>query len=141
MSESELPESKSLRKRFPALAALVLVLVCNILADLLLKAGAEATKGSTVLGSWFTIAGIGCHLVGFVAWAYTLRTIPLAVAFSFVSGHLVVVPVAAWLLFEGGWWGGGHFPLLRWVGVAVVMLGVMLLVPAIVEAEEKTEKE
>jgi drug/metabolite transporter (DMT)-like permease len=137
-------EAPAFRPRFRAIYSLLLVVACVTTAEVLLKMGAyqtrEAGAGNSIsfgfgaLGSWYTIVGIVFHVAAFGAWIYTLKSVPLSLAFNFTTVQQVTVPIAAWLLIPDE-----TMPLLRVVGIAIVIAGALLLVPAIVTAERTTE--
>jgi multidrug transporter EmrE-like cation transporter len=64
---------------------------------------------------------------------YVLKRLALSLAFGFTT-------VQQGLVFVGSWYFLGEpLPAVRVAGICVLMAGVLLLVPAIVTAEEKTE--
>jgi multidrug transporter EmrE-like cation transporter len=127
-----------------ALVCLLVVVTCVTTAELLLKRGAVSahetaadgllkTLGFIALVSPFTIVGIVFHLLGMAAWMYTLRTIPLIVAYCFTAVQQATIALGAWYFL------GESIPPLRWAGIACVLTGVLVLVPTIVHAEQESE--
>jgi drug/metabolite transporter (DMT)-like permease len=120
------------------------VLIANILcvtcAELFLKTGATASGGDSVLGfsslqSPYTIVGICFHIAGFGCWMYALRTVPLTLAYNFTAINQVLVPIAARFILRNE-----PIPPLRWMGIALVVVGFILLVPVLARFEEKAER-
>ena len=130
-------------RRYVALVCLLLNAGCITAAELLLKVGALRTApehpgilgilGISALQSWYTVGGILCYVTGFALWLYALKVLPLSLAFSFTTIQQATVVLGSWYFL------GDRMPPLRVVGICVLMLGVLLLVPAIVTAEKKTD--
>jgi undecaprenyl phosphate-alpha-L-ara4N flippase subunit ArnE len=111
---------------------------CITAAELLLKTGALQTTptsilGISALGSPYTAAGIFFYIAGFGAWLYVLKSVPLALAFNFTTIQQPAVFLASWYFL------GDPLPPKRILGILILMLGVTLLVPAIITAEQKTD--
>jgi multidrug transporter EmrE-like cation transporter len=126
------------------LPALLLVVTCVTIADLCLKRGAVqahasqdnsllTTLGIAALASRFTLIGILFHLAGLAAWLYTLRSVPLTIAYCFTAVQQATIALGAWL------WLGEIISPLRWIGIATLMTGVVVLVPSIIFAENVTD--
>lgn len=75
-----------------------------------------AVAGS--VGVWLAIA---CYFGAFFVWMLILRRSHLSLAFPLSSLVFVGVLLGSWL------WLGEHISLLHWVGVAVIMGGIVLL--------------
>ena len=54
-------------------------------------------------------------------WIYSLTKVDLSFAFPFLSLSYVLIILASWLLL------GENIPLLRWIGVIVICIGVFLI--------------
>ena len=117
---------------------LVMVAGCVTAADLLLKRGAVDAHGAGDSGgmnplsnlvSTYTIVGILFHLAGLGAWLYTLRRIPLSIAYCFTAVQQATIALGAWL------WLGESISPMRWGGISLVLVGVLVMVPAIVAAD------
>jgi undecaprenyl phosphate-alpha-L-ara4N flippase subunit ArnF len=97
------------------------------LSELLLKAGAEATKesagifGVAALASVWTWLGIGAYIFSFVAWINALRYLPVALAYSLINITHVLVPMAAWAVR------GEVVSGMRWAGISLVLVGATLV--------------
>ncbi|MHC8318013.1 DMT family transporter [Pseudomonas sp. LB3P31] len=75
-----------------------------------------AVAGNT--GVWLAIA---CYVGAFFVWMLILRRSHLSLAFPLSSLVFVGVLLGSWL------WLGEHISVLHWVGVAVIMAGVVML--------------
>ena len=120
-----------------SLASLLLVLVSvgfAIVGQLTLKSamtrvgpiGAAdlATPGATILGAlreprlWLGLAAFG---ISALFWLIVLSRVPLSVAYPFAGlSYVGVVAFSRLVLHE-------HVPLLRWVGVVVVAIGIAIV--------------
>src|SRR6185369_9042322 len=123
-----------------AVWALGLNVLCIVTAELFLKMGAGSGRelaggvfGVESLRAWQTWVGICFHVSGFGLWAYSLRTVPLSLAFNFLGGAQVLVPVAAWLVLSGE-----RLSAMRWLGIGVVVVGFVMLVPVVAKVEAET---
>ena len=54
-------------------------------------------------------------------WLYSLTKLDLSYAFPFLSLSFVLVTLIAWIIL------GENVPLLRWIGVSVICIGVFLI--------------
>lgn len=75
-----------------------------------------AVAGNT--GVWLAIA---CYVCAFFVWMLILRRSQLSLAFPLSSLVFVGVLLGSWL------WLGEHISVLHWVGVAVIMAGIVML--------------
>jgi drug/metabolite transporter (DMT)-like permease len=109
-------------------------------AQILLKLGADGSAGDNSIGSWlglrelgdgWTWLGIVAFVASFGGWLYALRFLPLGLAFSLTNGVHILVPIGSWLFL--------HEKLgpLRISGIAVIVLGILLLAQSVAQAEEK----
>ena len=133
------------KSRPHTLLALFVVVASVTTADLLLSRGAKsapltdphgllATLGIAALASPFTIVGILFHLCGLAAWLYTLRHVPLTIAYCFTAIQQASIALGAWL------WLGEQISPLRWLGIAIVVAGVFILVPSVVQSDTAAER-
>ena len=119
----------------PVVLLLLVVSVCfAVAAQLVLKTGMNHVGriGAGGLSSPAEIVGrvagqplvwVGLALYGISAmfWLVVLSRIPLSVAYPFVGmSYIVVVGFSQLILNE-------HVPILRWVGVIVVAVGIVLV--------------
>lgn len=104
--------------------ALMLMISCTIVANLLLKIGAMVPPGGNVFFrtfAWQTLTGIlifGCSLL---IYMWVLRLIPLNIAQAFAAFQFVGVILASAVLLSEA------IPPLRWVGLALISLGILLV--------------
>jgi multidrug transporter EmrE-like cation transporter len=107
----------------------------NALAQLLLKAGATSAgaisldAGAPVL--WRTAAGLAqnpsilgglaCYAVSVVVWIVALSRVEVSIAYPMLSIGYVVNAWLAWWLF------GEDVNLQRWLGIGVIVVGVVLV--------------
>lgn len=139
------PAAPQFRPRIRAIWSLLMVVACVTVAEVLLKIGANEVSaearasavsfGFNAMESPYTVVGILFHIAGFGAWIYTLKSVPLSLAFNFTTVQQVTVPVTAWLLIRGE-----VMNPMRAAGIVIVVVGVILLVPAIVVVEKKAEE-
>lgn len=105
-------------------------------AQLLLKRGADesvhgATLGFAGLGSAWVWLGILAHIGSLTSWLYALRFIALNVAYNLTGLIQVLVPLSCWLLL------GEKINPLRWLGITLVVLGVIVTARPLVRVEQK----
>ena len=93
--------------------------------------GLTAVFGVTALASMWTWGGIVCYVLSFVCWIHVLRFVPLARAFALINVVHVLVPLGAWLML------GEAVNARRWVGITLVVLGVLLVARPAAKAEEE----
>jgi drug/metabolite transporter (DMT)-like permease len=96
----------------------------TVAANLMLKIGAAATPAERVffgvLG-WKSAAGLALFGCGGILYAVLLRSISLNLAQVFTASQFVGVVLAAGLVL------GEPISTVRWVGIAFVSLGILLV--------------
>jgi len=109
-------------------------------AELLLKMGATASTplaagiswlGVGALASKWTWIGILAYLVSLACWLYVLRHIPVSIAFGLISIAQVLVPLGAWAFL------GESISPRRWIGIASVLCGTVLIAQTIVRRGDR----
>lgn len=117
----------------PADFALVLFgVLLNAGAQLLLKAGASSVGPISGMGALRAsavqlllhpgiIGGLVCYVVSVVVWIVALSRVEVSVAYPMLSLGYVVNAALAWWLF------GEALNPQRWIGIAVVIIGVILI--------------
>ena len=70
----------------------------------------------------WVIAGIVLYVIATVVWIYLLSKMPLSLLYPLQSLAYVMAVVVAIFVFKE------HVSILRWVGVAVILLGAALVV-------------
>src|SRR5437899_10969357 len=102
-------------------------IICVVLYELLLKAGAKATADPSKSWSWLGITGLASPLIwlaivviilDLVIWLYVLKYIPLSIAFPLSRLVEVLVPISFWLFLKAGI---SSF-LLFWIGLVIIVL-------------------
>ena len=92
----------------------------NYLGGLDFSAGLVVTYLKIFL-SPFVIIGISIYFIGVFFWLYGLSKVELSFAFPFVSLSYVLVFLLSWFFL------GENIPLLRWVGLLTICIGVLLV--------------
>jgi multidrug transporter EmrE-like cation transporter len=113
-----------------------LTVMLSAIAQLLFKVGSDQTPGGSLLGfaslkSDVVWLGIGCMIGSLLAWLQALRSLPLIIAFNLAAATQVVVPLGSWLFL------GEEISILRWIGVFVVTLGVIVIAKPLAKLEER----
>lgn len=107
----------------------------NAVAQLLLKAGAssagEISMSAGAPALWRTasglamhpgiLGGLACYAVSVVLWIVALSRVEVSVAYPMLSIGYVVNALLAWWLF------GESLDLQRWLGIGVIIAGVILV--------------
>jgi drug/metabolite transporter (DMT)-like permease len=115
-------------------------IICVVLYELLLKAGAKATADPATSWSWIGITGLASPLIwlaivvmllDLVIWLYVLKYIPLSIAFPLSRLVDVLVPISCWLILEEG------ISSLRWCGIALVIIGLAIVAKPAARLEER----
>mgnify|MGYP005840338237 CR=1 FL=1 len=117
-----------------SLPLILVSVVCGVCGQLALKAGmtqvghigAEALAQPVqvavkVLTSPLVIGGLGLYALGAAFWLTVLSRVPLSFAYPILALSYAITPLLAWLLL------GEHVPSLRWLGIAAICLGVILV--------------
>src|SRR6476661_4926935 len=132
-------ESKPTGFRNPWLHLAVSV-TCVAIYELLLKRGANETADPNSSWSWTGLSGLGSIYVwiaivfvilSLITWLYVLRYLPLSVAFPISQAVHALVPLGSWLIL------GENIVTLRWIGIAFVSLGLLVVAKPIAQIEEE----
>lgn len=106
---------------------LVAVALLGTIAQLALKygidrraAGGSAARSSLAASPFFWL-WFACYGASALLWLWSLRSVPLSQAFPIIGLQFALVPLAS------GWLLGEHLHARQWAGVAVIVLGVMLV--------------
>lgn len=67
------------------------------------------------------VAGLALYVLGAVSWLTVLSRLPLSAAYPFLAVGYVLTPLLAWLFLRES------VSPLRWVGILVISLGVILV--------------
>lgn len=119
---------------FASFGLIALAIVCGVSGQLLLKIGMThlGRIGAEALGEPLQVAirvgmnplvvvGLGCYVLGAVAWLTVLSRVPLSLAYPMLALSYAITPVLAWLVL------GEDVNGLRWAGIGVISLGVLLV--------------
>jgi drug/metabolite transporter (DMT)-like permease len=106
-----------------------LLIVAETASQLFLKIGSGHLAGADGIGQWLlaaassapALAGFGCYFLSFLAWMTLLRDSDLSRAYPMTAMVYVAVPVSSVVVL------GETIDLTRWLGVAIICVGVMLL--------------
>ncbi|MFQ5858727.1 MAG: EamA family transporter [Anaerolineae bacterium] len=117
----------------PVALALVAPLI-GTLGQLLLKIGmrqvgpvsrSDLSKPVSLLlavfGNPLILIAISLYIGGFLIWLIVLSRLDLSYAYPFLALAYVLVPVLSWLIL------GENIPAMRWVGIAVICIGLVLV--------------
>jgi multidrug transporter EmrE-like cation transporter len=119
---------------------LALNIVCVVAYELLLKIGASATADPFKTWSWtgvsslvspFIWAAIVIIIIDLVIWLYVLKYIPLSIAFPLSRAVDVLVPISCWLILAEA------ISPRRWCGIALVIIGLVVVARPAAELEER----
>jgi multidrug transporter EmrE-like cation transporter len=106
-----------------AIAALVTMIGCTVVANLLLKAGSGDAPSPVLLGifSWRTIGGLAAFACAGLVYTRVLRFLPLNVAQSYAAAQFVAVILGSRLVL------GEAIPAARWLGISMIVLGILVV--------------
>jgi len=119
---------------------LIISVVCVAIYELLLKRGASETADPNSSWSWTGLTGLGSIyvwiaivfvIVSPLTWLYVLRYLPLSVAFPISQSVHVLIPLGSWLIL------GENIVTLRWIGIALVSLGLAVVAKPVARLEEE----
>ena len=65
--------------------------------------------------------GLGCYGVSALLWLVVLSHLDLSYAYLMLASMYVLIPLVSWLFL------GEHIPPMRWLGMIVVVLGVVIV--------------
>src|SRR2546423_10680132 len=119
---------------------LTVSIACVTVYELLLKRGAAETANPNSSWSWTGLSGLGSIYVwiaivfvilSLITWLYVLRYLPLSIAFPISQAVHVLVPLGSWLIL------GENIVTLRWIGIALVSLGLAIVAKPVARLEEQ----
>jgi drug/metabolite transporter (DMT)-like permease len=117
--------------------------ICVLLstaAEILIKLGATETADPASAWSWTGLTGLSSRWVwwGIVAsigalftWLATIRKLPLTIAFPIGNVVHILVPLSSWIFL------GEAILTRRWLGIALVLIGLMIVAKPAARLEEK----
>lgn len=83
------------------------------------------------LVSGWILTGILCYIISFVFWLNVLKVLPLNIAFNLINIEHIFVPLASYLFL------GEMISPMRAAGIAVVLLGVLVIAESYCRVEER----
>jgi multidrug transporter EmrE-like cation transporter len=107
-----------------ALAGLLLMISCSVVANILLKSGASQPgllPGLLGFPSARTVAGVGFFGCSLLSYMWVLRSVPLNVAQGIASAQFICVILASALVLDEA------IPPLRWIGLLFISTGILLV--------------
>jgi drug/metabolite transporter (DMT)-like permease len=107
----------------------------NAVAQLLLKAGASSAGQISFAAGWpvlwrmaaglvqhpAILGGLVCYAISVMVWIVALSRVEVSMAYPMLSIGYVVNALLAWWLF------GEDVGVQRWLGIGVIVLGVVLV--------------
>ena len=120
--------------------ALAVSVTCVTIYELLLKRGAVETANPDSAWAWTGLSGLGSIYVwiaivfvilSLITWLYVLRYLPISLAFPISQSVHVLVPLGSWLIL------GENIITLRWIGIALVSLGLAVVARPVARLEEE----
>jgi multidrug transporter EmrE-like cation transporter len=106
-------------------------------SELLMKAGASAQHGEigvfgiAALRNGHTWLGIVFYCLSFASWIQVLRTVPLAIAYALINVVHILIPLGCWVFL------GEAINTQRWLGIALVLAGLLLVAKPLATVEKK----
>jgi len=74
-----------------------------------------------VITSPFVLGGLALYVAGAAVWMLVLSRSALSFAYPILAVSYAITPILAWMLL------GENVNLVRWVGIAVICLGVFIV--------------
>jgi drug/metabolite transporter (DMT)-like permease len=111
---------------FHPLLQLCISVVLSSASQILFKAATNVNHNQHAIDlqlftSWALWGGIVASLTSLVSWLSALRSIPLVIAFNLAAVTYILVPLGSWVFL------GEQVPPIRWLGIALVTLGVVII--------------
>lgn len=109
-------------------------------SELFLKRGAVETASLAQDWAWTGVNGLASGWVwwgmlmmvlSFLSWLYALKHLPLSVAYPLSNVVHVLIPVSCWIFL------GEAINSRRWWGIALVVLGLVIVAKPVSKIEEK----
>jgi drug/metabolite transporter (DMT)-like permease len=85
-------------------------------------------SGLASLNVWY---GILFVIASFISWLYVLRFIPLTIAYPLSNFVHVLIPLSSWAFLNE------LISVQRWCGIALVLVGVLIVAKPVARMEEK----
>lgn len=125
--------TRGMNPMFLTIASILISTILGVAGQLMLKQGmgsmgALQLSAQSVPGIVFRIAtspwvvgGLLVYGSGTFFWLMVLNRVPLSFSYPFIALGIVVGMVASWVVLHE------QIPSLRWVGLAVICVGVMIV--------------
>jgi|SRR6476660_10642380 len=110
--------------------------ILTAVSQIFLKMGVD----TQLVSPWYTISnffsfwiwlGILAIVGSLVSWLYTLKSVPLIIAFNLAATNHILVAIGSWLFL------GEAISIQRWIGIFLVALGAFFIARPLACAEEK----
>lgn len=113
-------------------AMLALAILFAVVSQLLFKSGVGSigqvtlTRDTLPAEIWklatspYIVVGMALYSVGFLAWLGAMSRFGLSYVYPFTSMNYVLVLLFSWIVFNE------PLSLIRWLGVAVIILGIFI---------------
>jgi len=104
-----------------AYGSIILGTLINGFAALLLKRGAKDFKLRALLHNRFVISGFCLYLFSTAFFVSAMKSLPLSIVYPLSSlSYVWVVVLSCFAL-------GEHVGMNKWIGLTIILLGIMLL--------------
>ena len=109
-------------------------------SELFLKRGAVEAPRLPAAVNWTGVSGLASAnvwygilfvIASFISWLYVLRFIPLTVAYPLSNFVHVLIPLSSWFFLDE------IISTQRWCGIALVLIGVLIVAKPVARMEEK----
>ena len=135
-ASGQAPKTRPSRWFFHPLLQLCISVVLNSASQIFFKVAADVNPNPHAIDlqlftSWALWGGIVASLTSLVSWLNALRSIPLVIAFNLAAVTYILVPLGSWVFL------GEQVPPIRWLGIALVTLGVSLIARPLSRMEER----
>ncbi len=106
-----------------AAAALIAMVGCTVMANLLMTLGSAEPPSPYLLGilSLRTVSGLAVFGLGGLFYTVVLRFLPLNVAQSYAAAQFISVIIASQLIL------GEVVPPARWAGITMIAIGIAVV--------------
>ena len=109
-------------------------------SELFLKRGAVEAPRLPAKVNWTGVSGLASAnvwygilfvIASFISWLYVLRFIPLTIAYPLSNFVHVLIPLSSWIFLDE------IISTQRWCGIALVLIGVLIVAKPVARMEEK----
>ena len=109
-------------------------------SELFLKRGAVEAPRLPAEVNWTCVSGLASAnvwygilfvIASFISWLYVLRFIPLTIAYPLSNFVHVLIPLSSWFVLDE------IISTQRWCGIALVLIGVLIVAKPVARMEEK----